>query len=57
MSLLAHDNLYSLPDMSSPAHESYYLVVGILDMLLLLSIALVLRTVQRLCQFIVQVSG
>ena len=43
MSLLAHDNLYSLPDMSSPARDSRCLVVGVLDAPLLLSIALVLR--------------
>ena len=32
VSLLARDNLYSLSDISSPAHESRCLVVGVLDM-------------------------
>ena len=33
MSLLDHDNLYSLPNIPSPARESRCLVIGILDML------------------------
>ena len=33
VSLLARDNLYSLPNISSPAHESRCLVVGVLDVL------------------------
>ena len=31
VSLLARDNLYSLPDIPSPARESCCLVVGVLD--------------------------
>ena len=38
VSLLAHDNLYSLPDISSPVCESRCLVVGILDTPLLYSV-------------------
>ena len=42
VSQLVHDNLYSLPNIPSPARESRCLVVGILDVpLTVLSLALI----------------